>query len=46
LSETQSTDVKTMRNQVEELKALLETQRSILERNINQPVVKTWFEGG
>ncbi|PIQ83180.1 MAG: hypothetical protein COV75_08950, partial [Candidatus Omnitrophica bacterium CG11_big_fil_rev_8_21_14_0_20_63_9] len=44
LSETQATDVKTVRNQVEELKALLEVQRSILERNLDQPVVKTWFE--
>ncbi len=44
MSQTQSTDVKTMRNQVEELKALLEVQRAILEKNMNQPIMKTWFE--
>ena len=44
MSETQTTDVKTMRNQVEEMRVLLEIQRSILEKNINQPVMKTWFE--
>ena len=44
LSETQAGDVKTMRNQVEELKALVEMQRSLLEKNMNQPVMKTWFE--
>ena len=40
----QSTDVKTVRNQVEELKQLLEVQRSILERNLDTPVMKSWFE--
>ena len=44
MNEAQATDVKTMRNQVEELKALLEMQRSILQRNMDQPIVKTWFE--
>jgi hypothetical protein len=46
ISASQSGDVKTMRNQVEEMKALLEVQRAILERNVNQPIIKTWFEGG
>ncbi len=44
ISQTQASDVKTVRNQVEELKALLELQRSILERNMDRSVVKTWFE--
>ena len=44
IAENQSTDVKTVRNQVEELKQLLELQKSMLDRNMNQPVVKTWFE--
>jgi|GEM_PF-1944245 len=44
ISETQAGDVKTMRNQVEELKALVEMQRALLEKNMNQPVMKTWFE--
>ncbi len=44
IAENQSTDVKTMRNQVQELKQLLELQRAILEQNMNQPVMKTWFE--
>jgi len=44
MAETQSGDVKTMRNRVEELKALLEVQRALLEQNMNQPVMKTWFE--
>jgi len=44
ITETQSADVKTVRNQVEELRQLLEIQRAIIERNMNQPMVKTWFE--
>jgi len=44
LTETQASDVKTMRNRVEELKALVELQRIILEQKVNQPVMKTWFE--
>jgi len=44
MSESQGGDVKTVRNHVEELKALLDVQRSILERGVNQPMVKTWFE--
>lgn len=44
ISQTQSTDVKTVRNQVEELKTLLEIQRAILEQKVNQPVMKSWFE--
>ena len=44
LTETQATDVKTVRNRVEELKALIELQRIILEQKVNQPVMKTWFE--
>ena len=44
LTQTQATDVKTMRNRVEELKALVELQRAILEQKVNQPVMKTWFE--
>lgn len=44
MTKSQRTDVKTVRNQVEELKQLLDVQRSIIERNMNQPVVKSWFE--
>jgi hypothetical protein len=44
MTQTQATDVKTMRNRVEELKSLLEVQRALLEQNMNQPVMKTWFE--
>ena len=44
LTQTQATDVKTVRNRVEELKALVELQRAILEQKVNQPVMKTWFE--
>ncbi len=44
MSKDESSDMKAMRNRVEELKNLLEVQRSIIERNMNQPVVTTWFE--
>jgi hypothetical protein len=44
LSANEAADVKTVRNRVEELKALVDVQRSILENRLNEPVVKTWFE--
>jgi hypothetical protein len=44
MSQTQSKDVRTVKNNVEELKALLEVQKSLLDKNLNQPVIKTWFE--
>ncbi len=46
MAESQAGDVKTIRSRVEELKQLMEVQRSIIEQHLNQPVVKTWFEGG
>jgi|GEM_PF-5306169 len=46
MSELQGGDVKTIRNNVTELKALVEIQKSILENKLNEPVVKTWFEAG
>ena len=44
MAETQATDMQTVRNRVVELKSLLEVQRAILEQNLNQPIIKTWFE--
>ncbi len=38
-------DVKSTLNRVQELKAMLDVQRALLERN-EKPVVKTWFEAG
>lgn len=46
LSSTQAKDVKSVKNNVEELKALLEVQQALLDKNLNQPVIKTWFEAG
>lgn len=46
LSESQANDVKTVKNNVEELKVLLEVQKALLDKNLNQPVIKTWFEAG
>ena len=44
MAESQGGDVKTVRNHVKELKALVEVQQAILEQKLNEPVVKTWFE--
>ena len=44
IAQSQTTDVKSVRNRVEELKQLLELQRALLQRNLDQPVMKTWFE--
>ncbi len=44
MSADQTKDVKAVRNRVEELKAVLDVQQSILENRVNEPVVKTWFE--
>ena len=46
MTEAQGGDVKTVRNRVEELKALVEVQKAILEQRLNEPIVKTWFEAG
>ncbi len=46
MSEAQGGDVKAVRNHVQELKALVEVQKAILEQKLNEPVVKTWFEAG
>jgi len=45
MNKAQATDVQATRNRVEELKALLELQRALLQRNLDHPVIKTWFEG-
>lgn len=45
MNKTQATTVQTTRNRVEELKALVELQQALLQRNLDRPVVKTWFEG-
>ena len=44
MTQSQGGDVKTVRNQVQELKALVEVQKTILEQKLNEPVMKTWFE--
>jgi len=44
MTENQGGDVKNVRNQVQELKALVEVQKTILEQKLNEPVMKTWFE--
>lgn len=43
MSEAQTSNVKTMGNRLEELKQVLDVQRVILERHLQQPVTKTWF---
>ncbi len=45
MNKTQATNVQSTRNRVEELKALLDLQQALLQRNLDHPVVKTWFEG-
>ncbi len=42
---TDEEDVEDLRNNVTELKALLQQVRSLLDKQVNAPVVKSWIEG-
>ena len=46
LSQTNATDIKELKNKVSALKAIVEVNRSLLEKVSNQPIVKTWLEEG
>jgi predicted GH43/DUF377 family glycosyl hydrolase len=42
---TDETEVEDLRNNMTELKALLSQVRSLLDKQVNAPVVKSWIEG-
>ncbi|MDD5270125.1 MAG: hypothetical protein PHE80_02935 [Candidatus Omnitrophica bacterium] len=42
---TEEEDVEDLRNNMTELKALLSQVRSLLDKQVNAPVVKSWIEG-
>jgi len=42
---TDEEEVEDLRNNVTELKALLQQVRSLLDKQVNAPVVKSWIEG-
>ncbi|MFA5164247.1 MAG: LamG-like jellyroll fold domain-containing protein [Candidatus Omnitrophota bacterium] len=42
---TEEADVEDLRNNMTELKALLSQVRSLLDKQVNAPVVKSWIEG-
>jgi len=42
---TEEQDVEDLRNNMTELKALLSQVRSLLDKQVNAPVVKSWIEG-
>ena len=46
ISDVQFQNIDSIRNKTEEIKALIELQKEILERRNDEPVVKSWLEIG